>query len=165
MDQQALEHWIEQHGEQLLRLAYTYVRDHQVAEDVVQDVLLKAYERQQQFEGRAAYKTYLMRMTINRSLDYLRSWHYRQLIVTEKITNWMKVPAVSPPEQDTALGQAILQLPIKYREVIVLYYYEDLRLEHIATLLQLPISTVKTRMQRAKKRLKVLLEEAPTYER
>lgn len=60
----------------LFRVAYTYVQNDQPAEDIVQDVFLKAFERKEQYRGEADYKTYLIRMTINRSHDMLRSWSY-----------------------------------------------------------------------------------------
>ena len=92
MEHPQLEQFIYEHGEELLRLAYTYVKKHDVAEDLVQDVLLKAFEQREQFLGQSSYRTYLYRMTINRCYDYFRSWSYRNTIVTEQITKFMKKP-------------------------------------------------------------------------
>ena len=80
-----LEKFIYEHGDELLRLAYTYVKNKQAAEDIVQDVLLKAFEKQEYFRGESSYRTYLYRMTINRSYDYLRSWHDKHTTMGEKI--------------------------------------------------------------------------------
>jgi RNA polymerase sigma factor (sigma-70 family) len=162
VEHQQLEKFIYEHGEELLRLAYTYVKKHDVAEDLVQDVLLKAFEQREQFLGHASYRTYLYRMTINRCHDYFRSWTYRNTIVTEQITKFIKKPALFEQpgsEEESYLGHCLLSLPLKYREVLVLYYYKELSQEEIAELLSISINTVKTRMVRGRERLKKLLKE------
>lgn len=165
-----LEQFIRTHGEELLRLAYTYVKNHQVAEDIVQDVLLKAYEKQQDFHGHASYRTYLYRMTINRSYDYLRSWSYKNTIVTNKIQKILQ-GGKSPEQQvllqseNERLGQAVLALSLNYREVIVLYYYKEMKIEDIAGLLDCSANTVKTRLRRGREKLKVTLEGSGLHER
>ena len=159
---QQLENFIYEHGEELLRLAYTYVKKHEVAEDIVQDVLLKAYEKRNQFLGQASYKTYLYRMTINRCYDYFRSWNYRNTVLTDRLTKIKKKPQQSfqlDTEDSTHVGECLLQLPIKYREVLILYYYKGFAQEEIAALLSISVNTVKTRMVRGRERLKKLLKE------
>ena len=153
-----LEEFIYKHGEELLRLAYTYVKKHDVAEDIVQDVLLKAFEQQDQFLGKSSYKTYLYRMTINRCYDYFRSWSYRNTLLTDGFSKITKKSS-SSNEDSTHVGECLLQLPIKYREVLILYYYKDFTQEEIASLLSVSVNTVKTRMVRGRERLKKLLKE------
>ena len=159
---QQLENFIYEHGEELLRLAYTYVKKHEVAEDIVQDVLLKAYEQRDQFSGKSSYKTYLYRMTINRCYDYFRSWSYRNTVLTDQLTKIIKKTPQSfhiENENPTYVGECLLKLPIKYREVLILYYYKDFTQEEIAELLSISVNTVKTRMVRGRERLKKLLKE------
>ena len=165
MEKLRLEQFILEHGEDMLRFAYTYVKKRDVAEDIVQDVLLKAYEKQDQFLGQSSYKTYLYRMIINRSYDYFRSWHYRNTVLTDRISKIIKKPSVAPTfgDEDTYLGECILSLPVKYREVIVLYYYKDFTIDMVANLLSLPISTVKTRLVRGREKLKKMLKEEMDY--
>ena len=129
-----------------------------MAEDIVQDVCEKALVKQQDFRGDATYKTYLIRMTINRSYDYLRSWKYKQLSLT---TTFVHLLHLETPEKkalqndvNALLGLQILKLKPKYREVIVLYYYEDLSVTAIAEVLQASENTVKTRLKRAREQLK-----------
>ncbi|ATP41597.1 RNA polymerase subunit sigma-24 [Solibacillus sp. R5-41] len=159
-----LEQFVRMHGEELLRLAVTYVKNTQVAEDIVQDVLLKAFEQQQQFRGESTYRTYLYRMTINRSYDYLRSWSYKNTILTNKIQKIFRGTKSAEQQvieltENARLGQAILQLPLKYREVIILYYYKEFNIEEIAQLLSKSSNTVKTRLRRGREKLKFILEE------
>jgi len=170
IEQTSFEEFIRTHGEELLRLAFTYVKNKQTAEDIVQDVLMKAYEKREEFRGEANYKTYLYRMTINRSYDYLRSWTYKRIIYSQKMQEVLKSESrteniVIEKSTDKAIGEAILMLPIKYREVIVLYYYKELKIEEIAILLELSINTVKTRLKRGREKLKPMLEGSDLHER
>lgn len=80
-----LERIMEQHTERLIRLAFYYVRDLQSAEDIVQDVFIKFYDNQQNYEERGELKAYLSKLVSNRSKDYLRSWTYRKIQVQQKI--------------------------------------------------------------------------------
>ncbi|MEK4627475.1 sigma-70 family RNA polymerase sigma factor [Solibacillus sp. FSL R7-0682] len=158
-----LELFIRTHGEELLRLAYTYVKSQEVAEDIVQDVLLKAFEAQQQFRGESSYRTYLYRLTINRSYDYLRSWSYKNTVLTnkiQKIFNGSKSAEQQVMElsENNMLGRAVFELPVKYREVIIFYYYKELKIEEIAALLSVSDNTIKTRLRRAREKLKIKLE-------
>lgn len=162
-DTMQLEQLIRTHGEELLRLAYTYVKNQQAAEDIVQDVLLKAFEQQEKFRGEASYRTYLFRMTINRSYDYLRSWSYKNTILIEKIQQIFKGTKSAEQEvlvltENRLLGEAVLNLPMKYREAIILYYYKELKIEEIADLLACSDNTVKTRLRRGREKLKQTLE-------
>lgn len=150
--------------EDLFKVAYTYVQDVQLAEDIVQDVFLKAYERQTQFRGEANYKTYLIRMTINRSHDMLRSWAYRNMVMTNTFTKLFRggqsaEEVVFAQKHQSQLGQLILNLKPKYREVIFLYYYQDYSVKEIAELLGSSENTVKTRLSRARQRLKDKLDQ------
>lgn len=126
-------------------------------------MLLKAFEKQQEFRGAASYRTYLYRMTINRSYDYLRSWNYKNTVLTMKIqtifqgASSAEKQAITNSEQQQ-IGHAVLVLPIKYREVIVLYYYKDMKVETIAEILNCSVNTVKTRLRRGREKLKYSLE-------
>ena len=161
---QLLETAMEEYGELLIRLALTYVKNRQVAEDITQDVFVKAFERIEDYRGEASYKTYLCKLTINRCHDHFRSWHYKNA----KVIQWWDRIVQPASSLDTALiaqdssnelGRALFALPLKYREVLVLYYYQDFSVEEVAVLLEIPSNTVKTRLKRARERLKVRLVE------
>lgn len=149
--------------EDLYKVAYTYVKNPQMAEDIVQDVLLKAYEKQNQFRGEANYKTYLIRMVINRSHDVLRSWSYRNYQLTNTFTQFFAPhateDAVIQKNEEEQLAKYVLALKPKYREVIYLHYYLDYSVKEIALLLRIAENTIKTRLARARKLLKGQLEE------
>ncbi len=150
---------IDNYGESLMRLAYTYVKDRQIAEDIVQDVFIRAYEKMKDFRGESSYQTYLYRMTVNRCHDHFRSWSFKNLLYTDK--NYSLKIQINSVEADflsksfhQIIGEEILSLPLKYREVIVFHFYKEYSINEIATILNLSTSTVKTRLRRAKMKLK-----------
>lgn len=158
-----LEQFVRTHGEELLRLSYTYVKNKEMAEDIVQDVLLKAYEQHDKFRGDASYRTYLYRMIINRSYDYLRSWSYKNTVLTNKIQEIFQVTKsteqqVFEQNDNRLLGDTVLDLPVKYREIIILFYYKELKIDEIAELLSISDNTVKTRLKRGREKLRKQLE-------
>jgi RNA polymerase sigma-70 factor (family 1) len=157
------EELVDQHGESLIRLAFTYVKDRQVAEDIVQDVFMRAYEKRNDFKGDSTYKTYLFRITVNRSYDYLRSWTYKNTVLSNKIASVFQNGHSAENEmllnnEKYILGKEVFALPVKYREVLILFYYQDFNVDEIAELLICSSNTVKTRLRRGRTRLKEQLE-------
>lgn len=157
-----LEKEIEVHYVTLLKIAYIYVKNREMAEDIVQDVCEKAIQKADMFRGEASYKTYLIRMTINRAYDYLRSWKYKQLSLTSTFVQLLHLESPEKKalqkDENTQLGLQILKLTPKYREVITLYYYEEFSVQEIAQILTLPEGTIKTRLKRGRDQLKKKLK-------
>ena len=152
-----IEKVIVEHGDYLLRIAYLYVKNRATAEDIVQDVFIAYYQKQEQYRGDASLKTYLVKMTVNRSHDYLRSWTHKRIVLFEKITgkgtsNTPERTMVEKVEKQE-LVEALFTLSITYREVLILYYFDEMTSVEIAKLLDCPESTVRTRLQRARKQL------------
>ncbi|MFC4353865.1 sigma-70 family RNA polymerase sigma factor [Chryseomicrobium palamuruense] len=153
------EKMVDNYGEALMRLAFTYVKNRQVAEDIVQDVFIRAYEKIDDFRGESSYQTYLYRMTVNRCHDHFRSWSFRNLIFSDKNFNYKRQENSVETEMlsetvHNVLGEEILSLPLKYREVIVFHYYKEYSINQIANILAISTNTVKTRLRRAKAKLK-----------
>lgn len=154
----AIEEVIEEYGDYLLRIAYLYVKNEATAEDLVQDVFITFYEKKAQYRGESSLKTYLVRITVNRCHDYLRSWKYKRVVLFEKVTG--KHSQMTPErqlietEEKRDLVEVLFTLSVPYREVILLYYYEEMSTVEIADLLNCPESTIRTRLQRARKQLK-----------
>jgi len=89
-----IEQVIEEHGDYLLKVAYLYVKNKATAEDIVQDVFIAFYQKPGQFRPQASLRTYLVKMTVNRSHDYLRSWKSKRLTLFEKIMS--RTTAITP---------------------------------------------------------------------
>lgn len=155
-----------EYGTELVRLAFSYVRDKEVAKDLVQNTFIKCYNNLESYRFEAQIKTWLYRITINECKDYLKSWHYKMVQVKSFINETTK--AVLPSIEKTVIDKykdeeikdIILSLPKIYREVVYLYYYNSLNTEEIAGVLDISVNTVKTRLRRAKHRLEPMIKEA-----
>jgi len=152
-----IEQIIAEHGDYLLKVAYLYVKNEATAEDIVQDVFIAYYQKQQQFRQESSLRTYLVKMTVNRSHDYLRSWKSKRLSLFEKITG--RTTTITPEKELLAkstkqeLVAALFTLSVPYREVLILYYFEEMTTVDIAKLVRCPEATIRTRLQRARKQL------------
>lgn len=159
--------WLmEEYGEMIVRLAFTYVKQHELAEDIAQEVFIKCYEKMDSFHGKSSYKTWLYRITVNKCKDVLKSWSFRHLFTTDLIFNKGKAGTSQSNdsrliefEEKQRISSSILALPVKLREVIILHYYEELTILEIADLLKINSNTVKTRLYRARQAMKQVLEE------
>ncbi|MFD1738770.1 sigma-70 family RNA polymerase sigma factor [Bacillus salitolerans] len=144
-------------GTKVMRLAYTYVKDKKISEDITQEVFLRCYKNLDRFRAESNIKTWIYKITVNLCKDYLKSWAYRKILHFEKIhkTN-EKTPLdhVLDTFEKKQLSLYVLKLPIKYREVIILHYYEDYSIQEISELLQTSPDTIRTRMRRAKEKLR-----------
>ncbi|MFB5195182.1 sigma-70 family RNA polymerase sigma factor [Neobacillus sp. KR4-4] len=164
--------WLmEKYGDMVLRLAYTYVKNKQLAEDISQEVFISCYKNMDQFQQKASYKTWLYRIAVNRCTDVVKSWSYRNIYYKDFFSFFLKseVPLAEENmienEEKEMIFQKVLTLPLKLREVIILYYYEDLSIDEIATLLHINENTIKTRLHRARNSLKTTFEGSDFYEK
>lgn len=151
-----MHHYMDTHIPYLLQLSFMYVKDWSRAEDIVQEVFIQFFRTFDQYEQRASVKTYLTKMTIHKCYDDLRSIASRKRTLMKLIT--LKQPIsyeIQSPMEQSEVMQYVLKLPMKYREMIILYYYEELTTSEIAILLSLSDNTVKTRLRRARERLKI----------
>ncbi|PLS14768.1 RNA polymerase subunit sigma [Bacillus sp. M6-12] len=158
-----LEWLMNEYGQSITRLAFTYTKNKQLSEDIAQEVFIKCYQKLDGFRHEASYKTWLYRITVNLCKDKLRNWAYRNIVFTDIFQKWSKTTE-SPEnelihyENSRLISEKILTLPVKYREVIILYYYEELTYNQISELLNLNLPTIKSRLHRARLLLRKLLE-------
>ncbi|QUG41647.1 sigma-70 family RNA polymerase sigma factor [Psychrobacillus sp. INOP01] len=161
-----LEKMMIEYGNELVRLAFSYVKDTEIAKDMVQNTFIKCYKNLDSFRFDAQIKTWLYRITINECKDYLKSWNYKMVQVRSFINETAK--SILPSTEKTVIDKynneeikdTIFSLPKVYREVVYLYYYDSLKTEEIAKVLDIPVNTVKTRLRRAKQRLELMIKEA-----
>jgi RNA polymerase sigma-70 factor (ECF subfamily) len=161
--EERLEWLMNEYGKNVTRLAFTYTKQKQLSEDIAQEVFIKCYEHLDNFRNESSYKTWVYRITVNLCKDKLKGWAYRNIILTEFLSK-TKGSNKSPEleliglEDKQLLSKKILSLPVKYREVIILYYYEEMSYGQISDLLNLSLQTIKSRLHRARLLLKKLLE-------
>jgi RNA polymerase sigma-70 factor, ECF subfamily len=161
-----LEKMMVEHGNDVLYLAFSYVKDRSIAEDLAQEVFLSVYTHLDAFQFEASIKTWLFRITVNRCKDYLKSWSYKTTVVTNVIELAMgtskekeTINILIDKDEKARLAEIIFSLPLKYREVIYLFYFEEMSLNEITGLLNVNINTLKSRMKRAKDLLKKEMEK------
>jgi RNA polymerase sigma-70 factor, ECF subfamily len=155
---------MDDYGDVITRLAYSYVRNMATAEDIAQTTFIKCYQHSSTFRGDSSIKTWLYKITINSCKDYLRSSYFKRILPSDLIQKLVRSPVVSTESvylnnfESNFLVECIFALPYKYREVIVLYYYDDLKIKEMEEILKLNGNTIKTRLRKAKKMLKEQIE-------
>lgn len=138
---------VKENEDRLYRAALAILGDAQEAEDAVQDTFLRALRAWPGFRGDCAVETWLVRIVINVCKRQLRS-PWRLLRAPQESLDSLRMEGPEPP--DDTLVRAIQALPPKYREVIILYYYQEWRAWEIAQRLHVPVSTVTVRLSRAR---------------
>ncbi|HBQ85628.1 MAG TPA: RNA polymerase subunit sigma-24 [Syntrophomonas sp.] len=143
---------VAEYGDSLLRMCFLYLKDIHLAEDAVQDTFLKVYNNYSQFKSESEIKTWIMRIAINVCKNYRRSSWWKRVVITEALN---EIPADTSLEtqQDNTLVLEIMKLSPKYKEVILLFYYQELKIQEISQVLNIPESTVSTRLKRAREQL------------
>ncbi|WP_342527078.1 sigma-70 family RNA polymerase sigma factor [Chryseomicrobium sp. FSL W7-1435] len=153
---------MQEHGDMIKRVIYSYVRDLQKAEDLTQDTFLKFYIGIESFEGRASLKTYLYRIAVNESLNYLKSWHAQKVKFSDKLKIFRKrasnEDSLLEKEQTSELHKVLESMPLHYRESLWLHYYAELSVNETAEVLGCSPNTVKTRLTRGRELLRNELE-------
>ena len=147
----------------LTKLAYTYTSDWGKAQEIMQDVFVTCYNQYAKRASIQSYKAWIYRITINRAKDFKKTAWYKRIFLVDR---WLEEkPAtvqiekhVIERDRDLLLSEAILVLPEKYRNVIILYYYEQFSVKDIAGILNISENTVKTQLKRGRDKLKITLE-------
>ena len=143
----------------VFRVAFSYMKSRADADDITQNVLLKLYRYEGDFQSEAHLKNWLIRVTINECKSAVRSLWRK----TEDLEDYVNSLAM-PTQDHSDLLEAVMALPKKYRVAIYLYYYEGYSTAEMAGLLSLPEATVRTHLARARAKLKTILTEAEPYD-
>lgn len=152
-----LERLVLQDQQPLLRTCFLYLRDRTLAEDAVQETFLKAYRSLASFRGECSEKTWLMKIAMNTCCD-LRRAHRLRSIDPRRIPELLPQAAEPFAPAEEELVTQVIQLPRKLREVVLLYYYQDMTVTEIAVSLGISQSSVSGRLKRARGKLRTLLE-------
>lgn len=158
-----LEELMRTYGNDVLRMAYLYVKDIHTAEDMFQEVFIKVNKNMDTFRGEAEIKTWLMRITINTCKDYLKSAYHTKVTsladyeedLIEAEDDYEKLEEA---EKAKTVREAVMELPDKYRDVVVCVYFRGMSVESTANELEMQPGTVKSRLARAREKLKTVLE-------
>lgn len=148
---------VEEHKQDYYRLAYSYVRNQADALDIVSESIKKGLLSINKLENVDALRSWFYKIIVRTSLDFLKK-HKRMTV-----SDHDKITYLQRGEQDVYmhfdLHDALAQLPLQYKTVILLRYFEDLKIQEIATVIDENVNTVKTRLYRGLKLLKLELTE------
>lgn len=164
-DSSALKPLIDRYQDKLIRFATRLGADYPSAQDIVQQAFINAYQNINSFNPKYQFSSWIYRIVHNLSVNYLRKqvntktipldfFEWIQEIIPSKID--LEADAIKS-EQKHLIQKSLNKLPLKYRSVVTLYYYEDKKYDQIADILHIPISTVGVRLSRAKTMLKKLI--------
>ena len=158
---QFLERLMNEYGDELLRTCYLYLKDYQLAEDAVQDTFIKAMKSYDSFEHRSSEKTWLMRIAINCCKNVMRTrWFRTRQNNLENHMNGMGDDPIDDFLEKDSVSAAIMALNADDRQIIVLYYYQELSVKEIAMVIGKSENTTIQRLNRARGKMKKILMEA-----
>ena len=149
------------YGDDVLRLAYFYLASREQAEDVAQDVFVRFYTKGGDVPPEKE-KAWLMVATVNRCRDLWRSAWFRRVLKDEKVLEI--IPAeeeegLERREEKEAVLRAVHRLPPDFRDVVLLFYYQEMTLEQIAEALRISKGTAASRLARGRDKVRKALKE------
>lgn len=159
-DFEALGALYDRHRQMVYRTALMITGDAQAADDLLQDVFLRLFRFAANFDLQRPLEPWLYRMTTNLSYDWVK--RRRSLVSSlDELTDWLIGTSKDTPyevveEQDewAQVQMAVSTLPLNQRVVVVLYYLNDLSVQDIAEILDVPVGTVKSRLHYGRRALK-----------
>ncbi len=166
-DQNAFGEIVEIYKDKVFQLSFRMLGNRHEAEDIAQEAFIRAYVNIQSYNINLKFSTWLYRIATNLCIDRIRKkkpdyYLDAEVAGTEGLTMYSQIPAKTPlPEDDVeslelqdTIQREISKLPEKYRTVIVLKYIEELSLNEISEILDMPLGTVKTRIHRGREALR-----------
>lgn len=145
-------------GDSILRYAYTYLHNMSDAEEVLQDTLVQFLKTAPEFESENHEKAWLLRVAANLSKNRIK---YNKLRETDELNDEL----VAEEREDLSfVWEAVKSLPVKYREVIHLFYHEGYQTAQIAKVLGRNESTVRSDLRRGREKLKEVLKGEYDFE-
>jgi len=169
-DETAFEEIVNRYKNRLMNFAYRFVLDREEAEDIVQDTFLKVYQNRYAYKEIAKFSTWIYTITANLAKTILRKRRNRKLFFFSRLgpeDKDMDFPSNEPDTQSKIEGKfdeqtiqkAIIKLPEHFRTAIILRDIQELSYEEISNIINAPLGTVKSRINRARLKLQEDLQE------
>ena len=153
-----LEKTILEHQRMLYRIAFTIIKDEQLALDAVQETIVKAYSQIHQLRQPEYIKTWLVRICMNEANGLCRKQITQRQRQTE-LQAYQGVTEDASPTEYSDLFQAVMALEPKLRTVIVLRFFEELKFDEIAAMTQTNVNTIKSQVYKGLDLLKAQLKQ------
>ncbi len=154
---------VERHMKEVYNIAYSFVNDHDDAEDVAQESFVRVFQSIHKFRGDSLFSTWLYRIVANMSLNRLREHKGKRLRETpaslaDGPSPVGDGPDSSPQEIRAAVERAIHELPTMQRAVVILRHLDGLSTKQVSSILSCSHGTVKTQLHRALKKVRLSME-------
>lgn len=149
---------IDQYGDLVFRIAFQNMKNKNDAEDVAQDVYIKLLKKMPPNLNESQQKAWIIRVTINTCKDY---WRFAKRHSTVEYLEELDEPKEGTP--DYQIIYEVAKLPMKYRNVVFLYYYEEMSVKEISNILKKKEATILTWLHRARKQLKEIIEKGEEH--
>ena len=145
-----------EYAKELYNIAYGYTRNRDDSIDIMQNAYVVLLESNKKFESNEHIKYFLIRVTINESLDLLKSASKKRVIKNNDVV--VNFPETKKEELPYDLSEIVNALPEKYKTIIILHYYDDMKLKDISSVLKISEAAVKKRLERARNLIKEIIE-------
>lgn len=155
-----IERLMQQYGDYLLRTAFIYLKDYQAAEDAVQETFINVYKHYTDFRGDCSEKTWITHIAINICKTMLRKRKHGNHEMLDALENLPDEDSETFDEEQDILATAIMNLPQKYKDTVMMFYYQDLNTYEIAKRLGISENGVSSRLSRARAMLKQIVERS-----
>jgi len=161
---------IDRYSGKIFSTAYSYTHNHEETRDLVQDILIKVYQNLAKFKVDSKFSTWLYRVAVNSCIDWNRknnsrtikiAWNFEENDILNSIVDENAGPeqVVMNQEHREFIMNIVSDMPEIYKTVLILYYFEELKIQEISYVIDCPKKTVETRLYRAKGILKTLLKQ------
>lgn len=162
---------IERYQGKLFAYLYRLVGEKEEAQDILQDVFIKAYRNLYSYDTERKFSSWIYRIAHNEAVNHIKRKSLKRFISLENVTSTKDKMDSSSAEDDAQtswikkemgqeVNQAVNRLPIKYKQVLVLRYFSDKSYEEISEILGKPVNTVGTLIKRAKNKLSEELKDS-----
>jgi RNA polymerase sigma-70 factor (ECF subfamily) len=175
-DRGAFAELVELYKDKIYHLAYRMLNNKHEAEDAVQETFLRVYTNLHRYDEQQKFSTWIFRIGTNHCIDRLRKRKHSAYSLDAEMPDgegndyYSMLPGnEDTPEKQIILSETQLQirkaidaLPEKYKSVVILRYLQDMSLQEISDVLDMPVTTVKTRVHRGREYLRKRLEQEPS---
>ncbi len=154
--EQQFDYVYNEYAKEILNIAYGYTKNKEDSIDIMQNAYVALLKTNKSFESSEHIKYFLIRVTINESINFLKSHQYKRVIKNNEFV--MNIPN-KEDELPYDLSKIVSILPEKYKTIIILHYYDDMKIKDISKILKISESAVKKRLERARNLIKEKIEE------
>ncbi len=153
--EESFEEVVERYLPRIFNLVYLRVEDYEEARDLTQEIFLKAYKAYPSFKGDSSPYTWLYRIALNHTTNFLKKRSRLKSVSLDKLfeddPNFISYEEDKRTElREEKIREKVMDLPHPYRDVIILFYFDSMSIEDISRVLNIPKGTVKSRLSRGR---------------